>query len=312
MDTYPIGKLIKGGRAFGATIEIPNIANRMMLQKLDAEGNGVNDATFALYPAGTAKEASQAKQTLYYLDETNESKIVLNEDGTARLLNSAERGTYTIDPGSGHIAVTIGGSTYGIAPQRGYDNRPIIKTTAPNAQIREQDGVLDLMGSGHIAVTIGGSTYGIAPQRGYDNRPIIKTTAPNAQIREQDGVLDLMGMPNGNFVLREIKAPAGYLINPAQIMVQVDDHGICINAGVEHDGVTVSMPNGNFVLREIKAPAGYLINPAQIMVQVDDHGICINAGVEHDGVTVSIGASMQAWNTTASPCPSVPVRWWDR
>ena len=200
MDTYPIGKLIKGGRAFGATIEIPNIANRMMLQKLDAEGNGVNDATFALYPADTGKEASQAKQTLYYLDETNESKIVLNEDGTARLLDSAERGTYTIDPGSGHIAVTIGGST-----------------------------------------------YGIAPQRGYDNRPIIKTTAPNAQIREQDGVLDLMGLPNGNFVLREIKAPAGYLINPAQIMVQVDDQGICINAGVEHDGVTVSLGPGALV-----------------------------------------------------------------
>ena len=200
MDTYPIGKLIKGGRAFGATIEIPNIANRMMLQKLDAEGNGVNDATFALYPAGTEKEAAQAKQTLYYLDETNTSQIVLNEDGTARLLNSAERGTYTIDPGSGHIAVTIGGRI-----------------------------------------------YGIAPQRGYDNRPIIKTTAPNAQIREQDGVLDLMGLPNGNFVLREIKAPAGYLINPAQIMVQVDDQGICINAGVEHDGVTVSLGPGALV-----------------------------------------------------------------
>lgn len=200
IDIYPIGKLMKSGRAFGATIEIPNIANRMILQKLDREGNGVNDATFALYPAGTAKEASQAKQTLYYLDETNTSKIVLNEDGTARLLDSAERGTYTIDPGSGHIAVTIGGST-----------------------------------------------YGIAPQRGYDNRPIIKTTAPNAQIREQDGVLDLMGMPNGNFVLREIKAPAGYLINPAQIMVQVDDQGICINAGVEHDGVTVSLGPGTLV-----------------------------------------------------------------
>ena len=200
MDTYPIGKLIKGGRAFGATIEIPNIANRMMLQKLDAEGNGVNDATFALYPAGTEKEAAQAKQTLYYLDETNKSQIVLNEDGTARLLNSAECGTYTIDPGSGHIAVTIGGRT-----------------------------------------------YGIAPQRGYDNRPIIKTTVPNAQIREQDGVLDLMGLPNGNFVLREIKAPAGYLINPAQIMVQVDDQGICVNAGVEHDGVTVSLGPGALV-----------------------------------------------------------------
>lgn len=200
IDTYPIGKLLSGGRAFGATIEIPNIANRMMLQKLDAEGNGVNDATFALYPAGTEKEAAQAKQTLYYLDETNTSQIVLNKDGTARLLNSAERGTYTIDPGSGHIAVTIGGRI-----------------------------------------------YGIAPQQGYDNRPIIKTTAPNAQIREQDGVLDLMGMPNGNFVLREIKAPAGYLINPAQIMVQVDDHGICINAGVEHDGVTVSLGPGALV-----------------------------------------------------------------
>lgn len=194
-ENHPVGKIRPFTRAFGANIEVPNITNRMMLQKLDRDDKGVNGAVFAMYPAGTDGGK------LYYKG-TDGERIVLNEDGSALMLNGDVLGAYTVDPQSGAITVDIGNAHYDIRPQTDFSGSPIVKTTAP------KEGVM---------------------------------------AQHQSGVLDLEGMPNGNFVLREIKAPEGYLINPAQIMVKVDDYGIYVNAGDEKDDVSVSLGPGALI-----------------------------------------------------------------
>lgn len=198
-ETNPATRIQPFNRAFGASVEIPNIVNRMMLQKVDAEGKGVNGAWFGMYPAGTAGGR------LYYQAETGE-KILLNEDGTAQTLDTngnpgMAKGTYVVDPKTGGIEVTFAG----------------------------------------------GVTYQIRPQKDFEGKPIVGETANNSEVRESSGVLDLMGIPDGNYCLREVKAPDGYLLNPAQIMVRVDNQGIYINAGTENDGISVALGPGRLI-----------------------------------------------------------------
>lgn len=58
-------------RTFGADIEVPNLANRLLVQKYDEDGNLVNGATFALFKANEAGE---------YL--TNDGRYVSLDDKT--------------------------------------------------------------------------------------------------------------------------------------------------------------------------------------------------------------------------------------
>ena len=49
-------------RVFGSNIQIPNLTNRMFVQKLDQKGNLVNGATFAMYQVSEEDDGN-----IYYL-----------------------------------------------------------------------------------------------------------------------------------------------------------------------------------------------------------------------------------------------------
>lgn len=111
-------------RVFGTTINIPNLANKLLVQKVDEKNHLINGAGFAIYKV---KEESDKK--VYYIADgsDDETEIFLEQDkdgnnsGEAYLKgNSETMGTYTVknEEGSskGTIEVKIGENTYTITP----------------------------------------------------------------------------------------------------------------------------------------------------------------------------------------------------
>lgn len=133
-------------RVFGATIQVPNLLNRLFVQKLNEEGELVNGATFALYevveegPGDIYYKASGAAQTLIklYADTDGDNK------GVAKIKETAEDLSYIVDGKTGVISVgeytgetgEIWEGKYTIVP---YENK--VETTAPaNKNSSGEDG----------------------------------------------------------------------------------------------------------------------------------------------------------------------------
>lgn len=194
-------------RTFGATIEVPNLNNRMYAQKLDEDGNLVNGAAFAMYNA--VEEADE----IYYLAD-NDVRILLDADedldniGTATVKvnesNSNGEYSYTIDPLNGVINVTPSSNT----------------TESPK--------------------------YTISPAKGADGNSLIGITKEQSTSGE-DGTADFDGLCEGKYYLREIAAPDGYRLNSTEVMVLVTKDGIYANAGTTEDNVTVARGPGYVV-----------------------------------------------------------------
>lgn len=194
-------------RAFGATIEVPNLINYLAVQKFDEDGNRVNGATFGLYNVYQSDDEN-SDDTVYYIANNGSTHIALAEDtdrdnkGTATVGN--ETGTYKVitqDTDSnktGDIIVTVGGNTYTISPA------DTAVTTAGEHNVSKEDGT---------------AIFGM--QSGSDK-----------------------GLNEGRYLVREIAAPAGYAINPTQVQVLVTDVGIYANAGTAEDGVKVARGPG--------------------------------------------------------------------
>lgn len=178
-------------RVFGASIQVPNMINRLFVQKMDDEGELVNGAGFAMYNVREDPDGSG----IYYVDG-NENLVFLAPDddgdnqGAAWLPDgSAENGgTYTVDGESGIITARIGDAEYVITP---------VEAQTTRYQAEE---------------------YGTA---------IFTDLATG-----------------GYYYVREISAPEGYHLNPAQVMVRVTDDAILANAGSVGDGVVVARGPG--------------------------------------------------------------------
>lgn len=106
-------------RVFGATIEVPNLTNRLFAQKLDEKGKLLNGAKFALY------ETKEEDGQIYYIAADDEAKTQIylanDEDGdnsgTATVKGSDVVYTYKVDVNNGLITITKEGdksSTYTI------------------------------------------------------------------------------------------------------------------------------------------------------------------------------------------------------
>ncbi len=61
------------------------------------------------------------------------------------------------------------------------------------------------------------------------------------------GTAVFAGLPNGQYVVKEIKAPSGYIINTTDIMLLITPDTIYANAGTDDDGVTVGRGPGYVV-----------------------------------------------------------------
>lgn len=174
-------------RIFGATIDVPNLVNRLVVQKLDEQGNLVNGAAFGLYQVAQP----EGSDTIYYVADGG-TKIAL--DGSQAKLENGAAGDYTIDPETGSITVQIGETTYTIKPVS-------VQTTVPAEQ----------------------NTVG------------------------EDGTASFVNIKAGTYCLRELRAPDGFVRNPAEVLVLVDDTAVYANAGTADDGVTVGRGPGYVV-----------------------------------------------------------------
>ncbi len=66
------------------------------------------------------------------------------------------------------------------------------------------------------------------------------------------GTAEFANLDDGQYIIKEIKAPAGYKINKSDTMVLVNDEMVYVNAGTEEDGIAVG-----------RGP-GYLANPLNL------------------------------------------------
>ena len=114
-------------RTFGTSIKVPNMINRIAVQKLGENSTPLNGATFAMYQV--EEEANAAKDAFdpYYFiaqDEVHadvpvylETDVSVQYAGSAMLVNDKTKtGRYTVDPATGIVTVTIEGKTYTIRP----------------------------------------------------------------------------------------------------------------------------------------------------------------------------------------------------
>lgn len=208
------------GRVFGASINVPNLSNRLFVQKFDEAGNLVNGAKFAMYEVEEAND-SGIDRIYYVAAGVNSEKVLIflhpddgsqaTDDGTAGNNKGAAYvkdspntpGTYEVDPDTGVIRVSIGNDIYTITP-KSYASGP-----------------------GAVAETLAA---------GADHNP-----------SGENGTATFVNMDDGSYYVREVAAPNGYAINPTEVMVLVDNTAVYANAGTADDGVTVARGPGYVV-----------------------------------------------------------------
>ena len=181
-EATPDGSSYSGfERVFGAAIQVPNLINKVFVQKMDENNALINGATFALY---------QVHQ----------------------------------DDASGEIRYLA-------------DNKSYVTLTA-NAAVGS-DGV----------ITDGTTT--IKPLK----TDVTKTYTDGVHV----GTAEFSNLPDGQYIIKEVKAPPGYKLNMTDVMVLVTEDTIYANAGTEDDGITVGRGPGYLV-----APLSQFASEGQI------------------------------------------------
>lgn len=155
-------------RVFGANIQVPNLINKVLVQKVDENDTRIDGATFALYQV-----EQQTDGSIWYLADdgryealpaaaiTDENGVITGDKKTFRPLRLGVTGTYT-------------------------------------------DGV-------------------------------------------HEGTAEFSNLADGQYIVKEVKAPAGYQLNPTPVMVLITEDTIYANAGTEDDGVAVGRGPGYVV-----------------------------------------------------------------
>lgn len=116
---------------FGATIEIPNILNRLFVQKINEKNELINGATFALY------NVIEDDDKIYYLT-TNNEKAILDPTSQKAYINNQE-GTYEITY-TGDVNIKIANETYTISPATNALGRKITCQTLSIAEENNETG----------------------------------------------------------------------------------------------------------------------------------------------------------------------------
>ena len=157
-------------RAFGANIKVPNLINKIFVQKIDENNNLINGATFAIYRV----QQDEASNEIKYRD--------------------------------------INGALVGLSE---------------NAEINGTTGYIT---DGSITI-----------------RPVNFKTTATLPDDIHVGTSEFTNLDDGQYIIKEINAPAGYKINTTDIMVLVTEDTIYANAGTEDDGVIVGRGPGYVV-----------------------------------------------------------------
>ncbi len=107
-------------RKFAATINVPNIENRLIVQRLDAVGNTVVGATFGLYNGDAVVTGADGSLTI------KDGAIPLETETTKDLAKNPEQGIYITAGGSAAFYGLENGVYYvaEITPPPGYEKNP--------------------------------------------------------------------------------------------------------------------------------------------------------------------------------------------
>lgn len=199
-------------RNFGTAIQVPNMANRIAVQKLDEDGTTpLNGAVFAMYEVEDTDPAVigggsgyHADQAYFYVGKGTSGEtahLFLEADPNAVYAGKAKTchdtdwtGTYIVEPRTGVVTVTLqGDASYTITPVA-------------------------------LETTVGASDPG------------------NHYL--EDGIAEFDLISAGKYIIRELTAPAGYTVNANHAMVLVTQNAIYANAGTATDGIEVSRGPG--------------------------------------------------------------------
>ncbi len=172
VDSTANGQSYSGFKlVYGADIHVPNLINKVFVQKVDEAGGKkelINGATFAIYK----------------VEEQNSKIMYLANDKQYHSLSGEE----SIDPESGVIT------------GQGFTIKPVnIGTTETYA-----DGI-------------------------------------------HKGTTEFKNLSEGQYIIKEVKAPPGYKLNTADVMVLVTEDTIYANAGTKNDGIAVGRGPGYLV-----------------------------------------------------------------
>lgn len=220
-------------RSFGATIKVPNLLNRLVVQKLNEEGELINGARFALYdaeemlkPDGT-QEPDENGNAIYYVGEDpagNRALIYLYPDDGSR---AEENGSDDGKAGNNQGAAYLQGKADNKGSYQVDSTTGIITVAIPDEG--SEDG-------GHVKYIIKPADTAVTLSKENKENTI-----------GEDGSASFVNMSNGNYYLREISVPIGYELNTTEVMVRVDDTAVYANAGTAKDGVTVARGPGYVV-----------------------------------------------------------------
>lgn len=191
------------------TLEVPDMRQRLYFQKLDEAGEAVDDAAFALYSA--------QEMEVVYQDGSSE-QVVFYKTNT--------EGTY--------VSLVAGNGLPNTGTAWIYDASGV-QSTEPVADYEINSA------TGEITVVMrdGSATYTISPAVNASGDSLYGRTTPAGEDCGLDGsgMFDLI--PDGQYLLREVSTPLGYILNDTETPVLVCGDGVFANAGSSDNGVDV-------------------------------------------------------------------------
>ena len=178
-------------RQYATQFYVPNIFNRVRVQKLNYYGERLSGAEFTMYQAYSYQQRSG-----YVWDDSKEmyrNPAVVNEDGTLKSRDEILQETVTV-----------------------WDRGETLSEGATGAGGLDLDGAL------------------IFPSK-FDEYVYTEQTRPyRVDINDTSTYME-----EGEYVIFETDAPAGYEVNQSPIYVTVNDDGVFADAGVANDGIRV-------------------------------------------------------------------------
>lgn len=241
---------------WSTTISVPDIVNALYPQKADTAENLIDGAVFALYPAvaddttghsyfvgtNTGSSADDAGSSA-----DNAGNSADDAGGSADNADSSE--VYITLSESGDMSAVVYDSSFSKISEGTYSiNTDGCADVLDDTGNTVQDGYVHNEGAGVITVTAGGATYTITPAKNAHDETQVAYTHDVCSSVAQEGTGHMRYLRSGKYLLKEIYAPAPFILNHTNTEVLVDGTGVYANAGTDDNDVRVG--NG----------AGYLVS----------------------------------------------------
>ncbi|MGN0533257.1 MAG: SpaA isopeptide-forming pilin-related protein [Eubacterium sp.] len=189
------------------SLEIVNVLKRGNIQgvKLDDSGNSLAGATIGLFSAGSEE---------------------FTEDTALMTTTSAEDGTFSFSklPVSSYIVKELKAPDEYLLDPNSYpieltENEQIVSLEITNVLKRGNIQGLKLDDSGNA---LAGATIGLFPS---GSKEFTEDTALMTTTSAEDGTFLFSKLPVGSYIVKELKAPEGYILDNEEYMVNITEDG---------------------------------------------------------------------------------------